>query len=134
MMLQLRSRIDFGWVKRPGTFARMADLSMDVRDIDGVPLALVRMPRPEFHPCAHYVGIVASCSSDLGSRIGRTESLVFHLSRCPTNCPKRELKASSANGPTTAPIGRSINLNRWMAATHSARGSAIISSIRKWSR
>ncbi|MFO1461476.1 MAG: hypothetical protein U1G08_18995 [Verrucomicrobiota bacterium] len=49
----------------------MADLSMDVRDIDGVPLALVRMPRPEFHPCAHYVGIVASCSvaSDQGSDV-----------------------------------------------------------------
>lgn len=88
MMLHLRSRIDFGWVKQRGTFARMTDLSMEVRNLDGVPLALVRMPRPEFFPCAHYMGIVGPSSVDSDQGTDTPKAWYFTLEQMSPELPQ----------------------------------------------
>lgn len=86
-MVVMSSKLDCGWNKRRGTFARVTDLRMDVVSLGGLPLALVKMPEPEFHPCAHFVGIVAPSPTKLDQPGNDSDARYFTLEQAAPHLP-----------------------------------------------
>jgi hypothetical protein len=60
---------------------------MDVVSLGGLPLALVKMPVPEFHPCAHFVGIVAPSPAKMDQPGKGSDARYFTLEQAAPHLP-----------------------------------------------